>query len=477
MPSLPQLLAQASSPLYTWRPRPDCPEEFDEQTSFVESDALVSWMLGGNGSGKSAAGAHKAARFICYQQAPPRKNTPFWVISSNYDLSCGMGWCEKLSTIIPRRMVDRIQYLSTAQGYPRTVVLKPWPNGNNWVLEFKSYEQGRQAMQARSIGGAWFSEQCPMGLFDEVFRGAREYMFPGSIFGECTPIDPVMSQEIKQRYDASISGKLPGWKFFRLNTKKNIDAGGVSREWGETFFQSVSSELLETRSIGAFAGYEGVLFPQFNPAVHGVENLVVPPGCIHYIAIDWGASAQHPFACIWGAIDGAGRWYIYREYVSRLQVDFAFHAAKIKEIMQEVGWGTDSFFYRNGFADPSRPDGFYTFANAGIPVSPANNSVVEGIETIRLLLGDRSRGMPIRLLIDREKCPTAMQQMPSVRWVLGSEKGLNPAMPKPAVLKANDDVFDCIRYLTHTVRTRGSGGGITAVPKLPPRSLAAHSRR
>lgn len=410
-------------------------------------------------SGKSAAGAHKLARFVCYQQPAPRKDTPFFVISSTYDLSCGMGWCEKLSTIIPPRFLDwdRRTMLSSKQGYPKSVPLKPWgPHGGNWTLEFKSYEQGQSAMMARSIGGAWFSEQVPMRLFDEVFRGAREYMFPGSFFGECTPIDPVMSAELKGRYDQWLAGKLPGWKFFRLNTQKNIEAGGVSKDWGDTFFQSVSKEMLETRSIGAFAGYEGVLFPQFNPAVHCLKGLVVPPGCIHYKALDWGASAQHPFACIWGAIDAAGRWYVYREYVSKAQVDFAFHAQKICEIDEQEGWGHDPLFYRTGFADPSRPDGFYTFANNGVPLNPANNQVIEGIETLRVLLGDPARGLPVRLLIDNERCPTLVQQMASVRWVLGSEKGLNPSMPKPQVLKANDDLFDCIRYLTHSVRTRQS---------------------
>lgn len=323
----------------TFRPRPDRPELFDQQWSFVFNQDAVAWFLKGNAAGGTTAGAYKTARFVLNLQPPPRKDTPFWIISNTYEQTCGACWCEKLlgEGHLPSCEVewDRVRWLDVKAGYPKAVPLKPWPGrpGKNWVLEFKSFDQGRENMQARSIGGFWFSEQFPEAIFTEVLRGVRDTMYAGGQFCEFTPIEPALCIWLERLLD----NPPPGWAFYRGNTECNRVnlAGG----WYEQFFGAVPDEMRSTRQTGALACYEGVIYPSFSSAhVVGDEVIVFPPNVRHFRGVDWGSSEEHPQTCVWGYVDGTGDWFIYDEYWSNEQDKILVdHAVEI--LARSIYWG------------------------------------------------------------------------------------------------------------------------------------------
>src|SRR5690606_19201524 len=113
--------------------------------------------------------------------------------------------------------------------------LKPWAGhpGRNWTIEFKSTDQGRDAMQAAAIGGAWFTEQYPREIFEEVFRGLREFAFPGCLWSEFTPVDPRYSAEVEQQYNLWIAGdeSVAHMGFHHLSTQEAVEAGHAKRTW------------------------------------------------------------------------------------------------------------------------------------------------------------------------------------------------------------------------------------------------------
>jgi len=489
----------------TWTPRPDAPADFDQQTAFVEARDLVSIAMGGNGSGKTAAAAKKCADFLL-STPPPRPDTPFWVIAENYTQVCSVCWGEKLwggngdcggnAGFLPKWEIDwdRVVWLRPRLGWPLMVPLKPWPDGNNWMLEFKSYEQGREAMQARSIGGFWFSEQFPWGLFLEVLRGCREYMIPGGQFCEFTPIDPELCLAI----EAIIDDPPDGWGFYRLNTERN--RANLAAEWFQQFFDAVPDEMLATRQTGALATFEGVIFQGFNPAVHVTDDdsMVWLPGTTHHRAFDWGASVEHPFAGVWGCYDGIGDWLIYDEYWDISQDKITQdHAAAI--MAQSIAWGwpapewfltpterqkpfvtdarrlvrelrprwngradqwdirgTGGVSYRDSFADPSRPGEINAFNQWGIVTMPAANEVYKGIDMVRGFLKSRPQtGMP-RLRIHR-RCKHLIEEVRKYRWTRQRpNQRWTTAAPRPVPLKKDDDTVDALRYLIASVeRARG----------------------
>jgi hypothetical protein len=62
----------------TFVPRPNRPEEVDQQTSYIEACDLVSFALGGNASGKTAASARKCADFVLTTPPPRRKGDTYF---------------------------------------------------------------------------------------------------------------------------------------------------------------------------------------------------------------------------------------------------------------------------------------------------------------------------------------------------------------------------------------------------------------
>ncbi len=482
-----------------WEPRPDMPEEFDQQSAFVNARDLVSFALGGNGSGKTVAAAKKCSNFLLTTE-PPRKDTPFWIIAEDYAQVCSVCWAEKLNGTAPNGGFlpdweidyDRIVWFKPTLNWPFMVPLKPWSNGNNWMIEFKSYKQGRAAMQARSVGGFWFSEQVAWPIFLEVLRGCREYMFPGGQFLEFTPIEPELCVAVERIMD----NPPPGWGFYRLNTELNKQ--NLASDWFEQFFAAVPDEMLATRKTGALATFEGVIYQSFNPAVHVVDDdsTVWLPGMSHYRAFDWGASVEHPFAGVWACEDGVGDMLIYDEYwdtsQDRITQD---HALEILARSIAWGWPEPDFFdepspnqrhyvktvrqavaeivagmngsrtkhrdtgyrlYGDSFADPSRPGEINAFNYWGIATSPASNDVYKGIDLVRTRLKVNPISGKPRLYIHR-RCKHLIEELRKYRWLKKRQNVLyTTAVPRPIPLKKDDDTADALRYLIASVeRMRG----------------------
>lgn len=463
-----------------FQPRPDDPERYDQQTSFFESQSKgVIFLVGGNGAGTTECALAKVAKFILYDQPPPRYDTPFWIISNSYETVCESAWKEKLwgHGFIPPFEVDwpRVTFLNSNSDWPSRVPLKPWKKtpGRNWVLEFKSYEQGRRMMQARSLGGFCFIEQFPWVLLTEVLRGCREYSFSGNKICEFTPIEPGLTDELEEMM---VEETLPpGWEVYRANTDCALEAGHVTKEWYDTFFGMVPDEMLETRKRGEWPTYEGVIYPGFNPYVHccNIVDRPFPPNVRHRRFIDWGSGPENPFVCLWAFITGSGVTCVYDEYysndISKTIIDH------LCEVHDRWPWPAGNPSYGTTWADPSDP-GYFRIAGklseyapkspetgkplySDISISAARNAVLEGIEHVAFLLkrhpgivspwfdGDDEldeRGCP-RILIDHG-CKHTKREMRSYRWRKSNPMGLNPKAAKREPLKRNDHTCDALRY-------------------------------
>lgn len=444
-----------------FQPRPDQPERFDQQESFYWSELPgVAFMVGGNGGGTSEVACAKAAKFMLADQEPPRPDTPFWCIAESYEQVCNALWKEKLfgHGHIPAFEIDweRIRWYRPMQGWPYEVPLLPWKGrpGKNWSIKFKSYKQGRAQMQAESIGGFLFSEQFPWELLIEVTRGCREYAFRGGKMAEFTPVDPELSVALEDHLEL---GTLPeGWDVFRANTECALEAGHVTPEWYREFFGLVPDEMRLVRQIGAFASFEGAIYPSFNPAIHFTKpGWEIPPFLHHRRAIDWGFGPDNAFVCLWGCRDNVGRWFVYDEYWSTDQTRTIHDHLKI--IHDRWPWPqARNMYYGCTYADPSDPGNMriaslfsnYQKGYENFDIQGASNAVYAGIEHVRWLLKFEPSLKSPRLIIDKEACPNLSREMRTYRWEKGNDRGLNPRDARPVPLKKDDHCVDCLRYLT-----------------------------
>lgn len=470
---------------YSFNPRPDQPERHDQQTAFYNSNTTgVAWLLGGNGAGTTTMVMLKVAKLVLGTPAP-RKNTPFWVIATNYEQVMETCWVEKLHGMqfIPDEDVDwkKATWFKSSRGWPYSIPLKPRPGEQtSWVLEFKSYDQGRHAFQGRGIGGFAFIEQFPYSILTEVLRGCRMYSIPGSKFCEFTPIDPSLSVEIEEMIQNGYrpdDGGDPGrkympnnWEIYRANTRCAMEAGHVTEEWYEEFFGMIPEDARATRETGEFASYEGVIYKGFIPEIHLIDDDRVqfpfPNGVKHIRALDWGAGPENPFCCLWMYKNNRGQWIVYDEYYSNDQDKTTID--HLKEVADRWPWPTGSPNYGTTYADPSDPDNLriamkidqYTEGEyEPFDMARARNAVNEGIEHVKFLLkpnlltfnpdSEQEERQP-RLLISRRACPNLAREMRIYRYERGSETGLNPRDAQPKPLKANDHSCDALRYGSYT---------------------------
>jgi hypothetical protein len=470
---------------FSYMPRDDAPGAYDEQTAFAADSANgVVFCLGGNGSGTTTCVLAKAVRFML-ENPPVRKNCPFWVIAGSYEQTMSL-YDEKLDQKghLPAYCVqqDKIKWYNSNSNWPYRVPLKPDEHGNNWVLEFKSYEQGRRQMQARSVGGFAFIEQFPWELLTEVTRGCREANmrhYRGNKLAEFTPIDPAMSANLEEmirfgKAPADKSLRIRGasympdnWSVHYCNTAIAAELGHVDPEWFDEFMAMVPEDMQDVRIRGMFASYEGLIYKELNPGQHYVDDSVwaqIPDDAVNIRAIDWGAGQDNFFVCLWGLRGRDGRWYIFDEYYSNDQSRTTVE--HLVEVYRRHPWKSDNKHGRS-FADPSSPDGFriasklrqYTNPEDNVEpivLSGAYNRVLEGIEHVKYLLkasllidgpdGDRI-AVP-RLHIHEANCPNLCRELRSYRWKKSTGLGINPQDAKPEPLKKDDHACDALRYMT-----------------------------
>lgn len=63
---------------------------------------------------------------------------------------------------------------------------------------------------------------------------------------------------------------------------------------------------------GLWKQAEGTVYSNFNEAVHVIDPFKIPADWQRYVSIDFGYN--NAFVVLWGALDGDGRLYVYREW-------------------------------------------------------------------------------------------------------------------------------------------------------------------
>jgi hypothetical protein len=487
---------------FTFSPRPDRVADLDQQTGFAESSTNgVAFCLGGNGSGTTTSVLAKAVRFML-ENEPVRRDCPFWLIAGSYEQICSL-YDEKLDQKghLPPSCIDRkrIGWLKPNNNWPMRVPLRPAEGSkNNWMLEFKSYEQGRQQMQARAIGGFAFIEQFPWELLTEVRRGCREFSmksYRGNKLAEFTPVDPALSSNLEEmirfgKAPADRSRRIRGaqylpdnWEVFYQNTAIAAEAGHVDPDWFEEFCAMIPDDMIDVRIRGMFGSYEGLIYKGLNPSTHFVNDSFwshVTDDVVRHRSIDWGSGPENPFCCLWGLRFRDGRWLIYDEYYSNDQESTTID--HLTAVHKRHEW-RDTMLFGYTFADPSDPDNFrigqklplYTNDTVdSMALTAAANAVNEGIEHVKylfkssLIIDDPAnpteKSRVPRLYIHEANCPNLSRELRSYRWEKSTGKGANPKSARKQPLKLNDHSVDALRYLVFT-HDRSTGATIATASR------------
>lgn len=255
---------------------------------------------------------------------------------------------------------------------------------------------------------------------------------------DCNPDAP--THWLHQRCDAGVAV---------VHFSRHADNPAITPQYLATLDRLTGHRRARLRD-GRRAAAEGLVYDNFDAAVHIVERFTIPPEWVRVRVIDFGYT--NPFVCQWWAIDGDGRLYRYREiYMTQRTVEE--HARAISAHPEPVAMT---------ICDHDAEDRATLHAH-GIGTTAAHKEVRLGIQAVQERLriaGDgRPRLMLLRdSLVERDerlaeaKRPWSTdQEFDSYRW----PQGIDGRALKEEPVKADDHGLDCVRYLVTQIDRYG----------------------
>ena len=147
---------------------------------------------------------------------------------------------------------------------------------------------------------------------------------------------------------------------------------------------SYSEEYAAQEIEGQFVTFEGLIYPEFSHDTDSgnIQDVVIQDDWERVRGIDFGYT--NPFVCLWGALDGDGRLYIYDEhYKTKLLIQE--HASIIMDREKgEFTWTVSDWDAQE------RAE----LENAGVATIRAQKDVTTGIQKVKSRLKKQADGKP-----------------------------------------------------------------------------------
>ena len=208
---------------------------------------------------------------------------------------------------------------------------------------------------------------------------------------------------------------------------------------------------MQSRRYGRFASGEGLVYPEFDERVHVIEPFTVPKDWQDTVSIDPGLN--NPLSAHWYAVDFDDNVYVIAEHFEAGQgVDY--HAQKIKEISEKIGWKTDGQGRVRALIDSAAKQRTLAstksvaelFYERGILVNPdVDKDMFSGIARVKSYLNTKN-GLPNLFIF--KNCVELIKELKGYYWGSGD-------LPK----KVDDHALDEMRYYL-----------MTRPKKLPPKT-------
>lgn len=292
------------------------------QEQIHQSRTPITCVFGGNRTGKTYAAVAEALLYLLgrsvYAEVPDPPVTVWYVLPTldQFTRNIEPIWNE---------LCPHDQVIKETQK-PRMVKFK-----NGSVIHFMSADMRQRRLAGASVDLVIIDEPLPKSLFAEL--QARTIDTRGRILIVMTPVDDKPDNWIWVRDDLYIPWETGERTDISVIYMPVADADGHSlvphftdediRRMEE---QWPDPQVRAARMYGHFVMQSGLIFHQFDPAVHVVPEFPIPDNWHKWVVVD---PQYHRFAALFFAADPDGIYYIYDEYYSQDE-HLAVRAAKIK---------------------------------------------------------------------------------------------------------------------------------------------------
>jgi len=276
-------------------------EPYNKQYEFHTSLCTTRAIFGGNRSGKTTSGGMEFLFHMTgmYPKWYPESMRVKGAIKGRIvakDFQKGIG-----EVIIPF-LEEWLDEAFVAKKYRNPIGIPvKWTLKNGSVFDILTHEQNTEQFEGWKGHVAWFDEPPPRDKYIATLRGLVD--FRGRNWLTLTPLtQPWIYDEIYT---------CPDHERVHCVTVDMRDNPHLSEEAIAEFESSLTEEEKEARLHGRFLHLSGLVYKEFNPNHHIVDDFEIPPLWTRYFAID--PHERTPTAVMWLAVDPKGNKWIYDE--------------------------------------------------------------------------------------------------------------------------------------------------------------------
>ena len=276
-------------------------EPMPKQDLFHKSPCPRRALFGGNRVGKTVAGGmeflfHMTGQYPdWYPDAGKFKGSVKGrIIAKDFQKGVGEVVTPFLEEWLDESIVAR--KIKNPMGIPTKYMLK-----NGSVFDILTHEQSTEQFEGWRGHVAWFDEPPPRDKYVATLRGLVDY--GGRHWLTLTPLtQPWIYDEIYTATD----------KNYTFVTTVDIRENTyLSPEAIKEFEDSLTSEEKEARLHGRFLHLTGLIYKEFDAAIHVIDSPKIKEHWSRYMAID--PHERTPTAVLWLAVDEKDNHYIYDE--------------------------------------------------------------------------------------------------------------------------------------------------------------------
>lgn len=414
-------------------------ELYPKQISFFEAGATYKerGFIAANRVGKSEAGCYEVC---CHATG----NYPPWWKGLRFNrpvlIWVGGDTTQTVRDIIQKKIYgdfndagsgtlpkDAILDFKTKRNVPEAIeILKVrHVTGGVSTIVFKTYEQGRATWQGTEVDFIWVDEECPEDVYGEAL--IRLMTTKGSIITTFTPlrgITPLVLSFLDNSQDTE--AEFP--KYVEICTWDDVPH--LTEEEKAKTLANTPPQLRDARSKGIPTVGSGMVYP-VDPVNITVDDFELPKHYKRLYALDVGWNNT---AALWGAWDQDNDIvYLYSEH-KQGQAEPVVHAKAIKSRGEWIPGEIDPAARGRSQTDGEKL--FELYLAEGLKLYPANNAVEAGI------FGVWERMTTGRVKIFKS-CVGLLRELSLYHR---DESG--------KIVKKNDHLVDCLRYLINAPASR-----------------------
>lgn len=330
---------------------------YPKQLAFLNSKTRETLLSAGNRLGKTLTGAVKAAIYATglYPDwwTGPRIERPTvgWVLAVNGKQNRDVGQKYLLgdpgdegSGMLPKDRLGRKILAARPTGLYDYVMVKSVYGGWSYIY-FKSYGEGREALQGGEVDWCWPDEEAPEDAYMELLTRTNATL--GPVFTTFTPLKG-MSRVVHRFFNE----KNPDRAVIQMTIDDVVAAGGhISSENRDKIVAQYPEHERASRTQGVPALGDGVVFPISEDQIL-IAPREIPEHWPRIVGIDFGWN--HPTAAVWLAHDvETDTIYLYDSYRKAEEVPI-IHAAAIRSRGEwmPVAWPLDGLQTEKGTGVP-----------------------------------------------------------------------------------------------------------------------------